>query len=271
MASVQSNMDAAKLSRRDDYVLEKIRDPEADPMNAVMVDPSLPKDPALPDPAVYKRVSQRERDIVLSMQHLEMQLAGLKAATQALEPVKEYRTCVSRLGDLVSEYPKYGSARNNRAQALRRLYGDAVLLQISDSRALVQNADGPDRRKAAVLVLSDLDEAIAALTPPSPFAAISPQAGKTLSLAHTQRAAIYHATAKSLSTGAVLDVDPGRKEAKWTMIEFEEAASRDFALGGRYGNEVAKGLAVATNPTAKLCGQMVREAMKKEYGPSLDV
>ena len=41
----------------------------------------------------------------------------------------------------------------------------------------------------------------------------------------------------------------------------------DFAMGGRYGNEIAKGLAVSTNPTAKLCGQMVREAMKKEYGP----
>lgn len=241
-------------------------------MKAVMVDPSLPKDPALPDPAVYERVSQRERAIVLSMQQLEMQLAGLKAATTAPEPIEEYRTCVSRLADLVSEYPKYGSARNNRAQALRRLYGDAVLLrQTSDSRALVQNADGSDRRKAAVLVLSDLDEAIAALTPRSLFAAISPQAGKTLSLAHTQRAAIYHATAKSLSTGAGLDVDPSRKEAGWTMDEFEEAESRDFALGGRYGNEVAKGLAVATNPTAKLCGQIVREAMKKEYGPSLDV
>lgn len=264
-------MEATRLSRRDENVLEKIKDPEADPMHAVMVDPSLPKDPALPDPAVYERVSQRERDIILSMQQLEMQLAGLKTATTAPEPVEEYRTCVSRLGELVSEFPKYGSARNNRAQALRRLYGDAVLLQTSDSRALVQNADGSDRRKAAVLVLSDLDEAIAALTPRSLFAAISPQAGKTLSLAHTQRAAIYHATAKSLSTGSVLDVDPGRKEAGWTKVEFEEAASRDFALGGRYGNEVAKGLAVATNPTAKLCGEMVREAMKKEYGQSFDM
>jgi hypothetical protein len=53
---------------------------------------------------------------------------------------------------------------------------------------------------------------------------------------------------------------------KWTRFEFEEAASRDFAMGGRYGNEVAKGLAVSTNPTAKLCGRIVREAIKKEYG-----
>ena len=57
-------------------------------------------------------------------------------------------------------------------------------------------------------------------------------------------------------------------EAGWTKTDFEDAASREFALGGRYGNEIAKGLAVSTNPTAKLCGQMVREAMKNEYGPS---
>ena len=49
------------------------------------------------------------------------------------------------------------------------------------------------------------------------------------------------------------------------MTEWEENASRDFMVGGRYGNEVAKALAVAANPTAKLCGEMVREAMKKEY------
>jgi hypothetical protein len=36
-------------------------------------------------------------------------------------------------------------------------------------------------------------------------------------------------------------------------------------MGGRYGNEIAKALAVSANPTAKLCGEMVREAMRKEY------
>lgn len=37
-------------------------------------------------------------------------------------------------------------------------------------------------------------------------------------------------------------------------------------MGGRYGNPIAKALAVATNPTAKLCGEMVKEAMRKDYG-----
>lgn len=48
-------------------------------------------------------------------------------------------------------------------------------------------------------------------------------------------------------------------------MEFEEHASRDFMMGGRLGNEVAKQMAVVANPTAKLCGDMVREAMRKEF------
>ena len=60
-------------------------------------------------------------------------------------------------------------------------------------------------------------------------------------------------------------IDPERKEARWSVVEFEENASKDFMLGGRYGNEIARNLAVGTNPVAKLCGEMVREAMRKEY------
>ena len=122
----------------------------------------------------------------------------------------------------------------------------------------------------AQTVLSDLDQAISLLTPVGRYPRLSPQAARTLSLAHTQRGAIYHMTAKMLALGAV-SVPDGRREAGWTKLEFEENASRDFAMGGRYGNEIAKGLAVSTNPTAKLCGQMVREAMKKEYGADVEI
>ena len=46
--------------------------------------------------------------------------------------------------------------------------------------------------------------------------------------------------------------------------ELEEMASKDFAAGGRYGDERAKQMAVKTNPYAKMCGAIVKEAMKKE-------
>jgi hypothetical protein len=259
-------MDAASLSRRDENVLDKIKDPEFNPVTAVIVDPSLPKDPAVTDPALYERVSQREKDIIKSMQQLEMQLAGLKVAETAADPIAEYQACVTRLGSLISDFPRYGSARNNRAQALRRLYGDTLLSQTTDTQALIQDASPQGRAQAAMTVLADLDEAVSLLTPKSMFASISPVAGKTLSLAHTQRAAIYHTAAKS-SSECQLDLGE-RREMGWSKIDFETAASRDFALGGRYGNEIAKSLAVATNPTAKLCGQIVREAMRREYGPA---
>jgi hypothetical protein len=50
------------------------------------------------------------------------------------------------------------------------------------------------------------------------------------------------------------------------VLDFEENASRDFVMGGRYGNQIAGKLAVGANPTAKLCGEMVREALRREFG-----
>jgi hypothetical protein len=262
-------MAASSLSRRDFNVLEKIKDPESNPFTAILVDPTLPKDPVITDTSIYERISQKEREIISSMKDLEMQLAGLKSAS-ATEPVKAYQECVSSLGQLITEYPKYASARNNRAQALRRLYGNAMLLsKASDPGALVEKAESATRSSAASTALSDLDEAIRLLTPRSPFNPISSQASKTLSLAHTQRAAIYHETAKRMDLEEEIHI-VGRKESSWSRLDFEGAASRDFALGGRYGNDIAKGLAVSTNPTAKLCGQMVQEAMKKEYGAGFE-
>ncbi|KAI0536909.1 hypothetical protein GGR58DRAFT_373834 [Xylaria digitata] len=257
-------MAQGSLSRRDFNVLEKIKDPEANLATAVMVDPNLPKDPNVTDMSVYERVSQKEREIVVAIQQIEMELAGLKSSTLT-EPTNDYRRYVRELGQLISENPRYASARNNRAQALRRLYGDTIILSgRPDPKALIQGAEAEEVSQAALVVLSDLDEAISLLTPKSPFAPISPVAGKTLSQAHTQRAALYYMTSKSIRSDVSISLD-GRKEEEWIKLDFESAASRDFALGGRYGNEVAKGLAVSTNPTAKLCGQIVREAMK-EYG-----
>ncbi|KAF3011994.1 hypothetical protein E8E14_002344 [Neopestalotiopsis sp. 37M] len=261
-------MDAITLSRRDENVLEKMKDPESDPAMSIMVDSTLPKDPNITESSIYERVSKREKEIVLSMQQLEMQLAGMRVSQSVHDPVQEYTACVSRLGELISEFPRYASARNNRAQALRRLYGDKLVSKVSDTQALKQDASDEERAQAAITLLGDLDEAISLLTPKSVFGSISPVAGRTLSLAHTQRGAIYHMTAKSASAERQ---DLGeRREFGWSAVDFETAASRDFALGGRYGNDVAKGLAVATNPTAKLCGQIVREAMKKEYGPAFE-
>ncbi|KAM0335163.1 hypothetical protein ACHAQA_000204 [Verticillium albo-atrum] len=259
-------MAEVSLSRNDLNVLEKIKDPDFDPAAVVMLDQSLPRDPHITDSAVYERVIQKEREIVLSMQQLELQLAGLRPKTID-EPVEEYKSLLSKLDDFISEYPNYASARNNRVQALRRLYGDTMLLGgVEDAQRLIREPASDEKSRAASTALGDADTSISLLTPKLAFGAISPQSAKTLSLAYTQRAAIYHTTSKLVGDGRATVIDE-REESSWAKIDFEEAASRDFALGGRFGNEIAKGLAVSTNPTAKLCGQMVREAMKKEYGP----
>ncbi|KAJ4412936.1 hypothetical protein N0V82_008653 [Gnomoniopsis sp. IMI 355080] len=257
------------LSTRDLNVLEKIQDPEFDPSQAVEVDSSLPKDPHVTDVTEYERIATEEKNMILAVQQVELELAGLKPMTGS-SPVDAYKNCLGGLSTLIAAKPSYASARNNRVQVVRRLYGDGMLVtgvDPSDS-PLIAIGDVPERQAAASQALSDLDTCISLLSPTEVHAQISPHAVKTLSLAHTQRAAIYHQTSKTLARGGELQIQGDRREAFWTTLDFQEAASSDFAMGGRYGNEIAKGLAVSTNPTAKLCGQMVREAMKKEYGPA---
>ena len=257
------------LSRRDVNVLGMIKDPESDPSLTVYIDTTLPKDPHIRDPATYDKIAQAERDIILSIQKLESQQTSQKPTPEPEQTIiGGYHDSVSRFGSIIDTHPNYASARNNRAQALRRLCGDSVLAKGAPQlpQALLRNMDDIERLEMAQMILSDLDRAILLLTPAGRFPKLSPQASRTLSQAHTQRAAIYLMTSKLMALGS-LSLPTGRREADWTKIDFEENASKDFAMGGRYGNEIAKNLAVATNPTAKLCGEMVREAMKKEYGP----
>ncbi|CAK7244061.1 MAG: hypothetical protein STHCBS139747_005595 [Sporothrix thermara] len=267
------------LSRRDIDVLGKIRDPESNPETGLRLDMSLPRDPHITNNAEYAAISQKERELILSMQHAEMELVGLKPKNLP-DPIAAYRAAVAGLAQLVANHPQYASARNNYAQALRRLYGDDMLLEqdVSESSAdqpqqtvgvdaILQGtaASEQERTEAAATVLSSLDRAIGLLMPTS-ASPMSPTAAKTLSLAFTQRAALYYATAKLIASGRKCSTKVNRPEACWAKVEFEEAASRDFAMGGRFGNDIARGLAVGTNPVAKLCGQMVQQMMKSEYG-----
>lgn len=260
---------ATSLSTRDVNVLEKIKDPEFDPNSGVITDLSLPRDPHVIDTSVYERVMAKERQIIQTIQKLEMDFSRSMAEDSNESTAKAYKECAAGFDELISEFPRYASARNNRAQIVRRLYGDAMLLSETTSMPmpLIEQPEKEEKRKAAKTALEDLETSISLLSPATLTTPMSPQAARTLSMAHTQRAAIYLKTSKLMSHRDV-DVSTDRKEVGWSKLDFEEAASQDLALGGRYGNQVAKGLAVSVNPTAKLCGQMVREAMKKEYGPS---
>ncbi|KAM3550672.1 hypothetical protein MY1884_008123 [Beauveria asiatica] len=265
------------LSQRDMNVLEKMRDPDFNPEASLVLDERLPRDPHLTNPDLYDEVSARERAIIQSLQALETELAQTQALDSDERAVAGYRSAITQLGALIAAHPQYASARNNRVQATRRLYGDLMLLGVtttaSSSAASMPLLPAPDRaekRAAAALALEDLDASVALLTPERLATPMAPTAARTLSSALTQRGAVYLQTGKMLAAAdhdRALDVDPGRRESAWSAHRFQEAASHDLALGGRYGNEIAKNLAVSVNPTAKLCGQIVREAMRKEYGP----
>ncbi|EKD16254.1 uncharacterized protein L3040_009511 [Drepanopeziza brunnea f. sp. 'multigermtubi'] len=294
-------MASQPLTPHDLSILEKIKDPEASSPPRLLLDDSLARDPNIPDPSLYSQLTTREHTILSSLQQAELQIAGLEPASPDPDsPLQQYRASVRHLGALIATHPNYASARNNRAQALRRLYGNLLLVRSfsasaspSPSPSCLSAPGTPppaDRRAAAsppaldpapseatllsasATVLSDLDTAIALLAPRTPATPLSPQAARTLAQAYTQRGALYHFTAKALSAAAAtppdraeLRIPAGRRESRWGPVEFEEAASSDFVLGGRCGSEVAKALAVAANPTAKLCGEIVRGAMRKEF------
>jgi len=265
-------MPSSPLTQHDIAILEKIKDPESGPSAPLPIDSSLPRDPNITDDSIYQTVSELERSIISSVQAIELQIARLKP--QGPEPpLSQYLSCIQQLDKLIEEHPNYASARNNRAQALRRVYGDSILLKKSTTSSEQTPLDPSPCEEtlsnASNTILIDLSTAISLLTPPTPFSPLSPRAAKTLSQAYTQRGAIYHLTSKSLSSTNSehqLRAEPNRREASWSKVDFEENASRDFMMGGRYGNEVAKALAVASNPTAKLCGAIVKEAMRKEFG-----
>ncbi|KAF4338831.1 hypothetical protein FBEOM_7254 [Fusarium beomiforme] len=262
-------MTSVCLSKHDINILEKIKDPESNPYAGIVLDSSLPRDPNITNATVYERVVEKEREIIRSIQSLETQLKSLESEEAKAVAVQGYQQSLSAVEGMIAEYPNYASARNNRVQILRRLYGDAMLLSDTkdNSAPLIESPDQTERKKAVITALSDIETSIALLTPSSPTMPLSPQAARTLSMAHTQRAALYLKTARLLLSRS-LDIDESLQESKWGRLDYEDAASRDLAFGGRYGNPIAKGLAVSVNPTAKLCGQIVREAMKKEYGPS---
>jgi len=256
------------LTHHDTAILQKIKDPESGPGFQQLIDDSLPRDPHITDPTQYRHLINQEQQTLHSIFVLECQNPP---------PATPYLGCVDSLTSLIEKDPKYASARNNRAQALRRLYGSGMLVK-SLRREDVPHAEWEETwpmgsyapsevaaRGACSTVLGDLETVISLLTP-APFATMSPQAAKTLAKAHTQRGALYHRASLNLkSDGAELRIDASRKEAAWGVEEFEERAQLDFALSARYGNEDAKKMMVANNPAAKLCGEIVKEAMRKEY------
>ena len=240
------------LSASDSAVLEQLFDPESAPTpSPIVIDPSLP--------AVPHVTSHESLASLKSLEVLAIRAAESGDAVKAL----------SLLSQAIAQEPKYASAYNNRAQVYRM----QAVLSASDAIAVRDNIF---LSSSILNAHKDLSKAIDLAAPATPTAAISAQQAKLLANAHTQRATLLHTTSKYLQTAKdngnlqrVLKMLPAEFRGWDDVGMWEEAASRDFFWGGRYGNEVAKAMAVHTNPYAKLCGSIVKEAMKKEMGEGL--
>jgi hypothetical protein len=246
-------MQSVTLSKSDSKVLAQVFDPESGPANVeVLIDPTLPTDRHVRDGSLLAKLKLAEREAIQLIEAFEK-------SSERTEQAKDqaYRRALARLDHLIAENPTYASARNNRAQLRRWRFGDRNMI------CQRRNQEDVERRTAAAATVDDLDQCIALASPGRPQDPVSPSQGRLLAQAYTQLGALLYAAAKDLDSPE--DVDIIRKDSeRWSKDQFEEEASRLFYLGGLYGNEVAKALAVHTNPHAKLCGSIVKEAMRKE-------
>ena len=227
------------LSANDRTVLSDIFDPESGLATEVLVNSALPDDPHITDDDTWIAIKQREKAIILKVENILKNKEPRSTLGQQLQDMQK----------LIELYPSCACLFNDYAQILRLLHGNDTI-----------SGDFPEMTAEVYKILTI---AIKLLTPSIYQTAVSPVQCRTLAQAHTQRGALLHGLAKAFDgrpTGKLL----GFLGISTTM-DLQEAATRDFVMGGRYGNEVSKALAVHTNPTAKLCGQIVRNAMRQEY------
>ncbi|KAF7719655.1 Uncharacterized protein PECH_004153 [Penicillium ucsense] len=246
------------LSKNDSAVLQALFDAESSPSSGVTVSPSLP-----PWPATVNISST-------DLGHLKSREAQIILTLQATERPDEtvVQSALSELNSLVTQYPTYPSAYTNRAQTLRLLADihDPQNQTVSDDPASNDSLYAPKASELLSNVFADLGTAITLATPASPADPVSPVQARLLADAHTHRGYLLLKMArvkKNASQSQDQTVGP-EKLRRYSADQLEEMASRDFFLGGRYGNKVAQQMAVQTNPYAKMCGAIVKEAMKKE-------
>lgn len=219
------------LSNNDSNVLSALFDPEA----------SLSRNAPIDDSPVTKTESEA---LTLIQSEEELALRSINVSKPALS---EIQRSISILSNIIQTHPSYASARVNRAQAWRLIYDDE---ELTSQPSVVQQ------------ILGDLSEAIRLVTPSTSTESVSRTNARILASAHTHRGYLLLLASKSDDNRKMLSDATALNSL--SLQELEEAASREFASGGRYGNETARQLAVMTNPYAKLCGSIVKEALTKE-------
>lgn len=240
-------LEKSSLTSNDEAVLSALFDPESSPSSLISISKTAPSLPHIPD-TTLPDLQRQELEAIKSLDHESPSRVSIESA-------------ISNLSHLIVQQPQYAPAYLNRAQATRLLIGE--------ERDLFQ----PQNSNLISRILSDLNQTISLATPTSPSSPLSNLQATILSKAHTHRGYLClkashvarTTTSKPNPATATTTNTPLPPETSGiTAADWEEMASKDFFLGGRYGNKIAQELSVKTNPYAKMCGEIVREAMRKE-------
>jgi hypothetical protein len=259
------------LSSKDTIILDSLFNPEASSDQGIQIDESLPQDSSISSLIVLKQIHEQE---VSAIRTLESQLRPHSTETKISGPsndrvsdaaVQEALTsAIGTFNSIIESHPRYASAYANRAQC--------TAVQLTQS-----GYSAPEVLRHSGL-MSDLETAIRLASPRTPAAPISTANARVLASTYTQRASLYLAASRYLEAqkmqigGPVLqNCIPNRpsgfilKDDSANLVALlEEKASQDFFFGGRYGNKLAGAMVVKTNPYAKACGNVVKEAMRRE-------
>lgn len=223
------------LTSNDTAVLSALFDPESSPSSSISVSKSALTLPHTPNP-ILPDLQKREIDAIRSL-------------TTETPPQSSIETAISNLSVIINDYPNYAPAYLNRAQATRLLIGEETNLFLPHNHDLLSDT------------FSDLNKAISLISPSCPTDPLSDLQASLLSKAHTHRGYLFLKASQALNQSKP---SLPTELAGTSSEQLEEMASKDFSLGGRYGNKIARQLSVKTNPYAKMCSAIVKEAMRKE-------
>lgn len=266
-------MTTIDLSTNDTKILDAVFDPESSTSTANFeFDTHLPSDAHITHLPLLSTLRAQELAAVrIIEQHVPSAPSSPSSAVSSeaegeVQPADDkdapYSQALRILDEIIAGHAAYASAYNNRAQLSRWRYGDR--------NTLIQAQPHPLDTSSVCAITKALRDLATTITLASPIPGerrVSPSQGRLLAQAWTQRAAIFWQAAKDLSNPGMCIVDAGTDTAlwlTWDKTNFEEEASRCFHMAGLYGNEFGKAMAVVTNPHARLCGNIVKEALRRE-------
>jgi hypothetical protein len=235
MTEAQHPVVSTSLSSNDAKILSILFDPESTSSQSVNIS-KLPQSLPGIQESLLPSLQTAERS---SLSHLD---------SEDPSPT-DVRNAISGLNAIISQNPSYASAYANRAQARRLLLGSEIYT--------LESAD------TLMEIFSDLSQAIELAAPVSPSNKVSPVQARVLATAHTHRGFLLLKAAKAVAEAGTLVAGP-QELVSATREQIEEMAAREFATGGRYGDKIARQLAVEMNPYAKACGAIVKEALREE-------